>query len=313
MRILFMGTPKESASVLETLIEAKHEIILVVTQPDRPKGRGLKITPSKVKELALKHGLPLEQPEDVKDSTFIKILGSFKPDLIVLVAYGKIIPKEILSIPEYGCINVHASLLPKYRGAAPIQWALMNGEKETGVTIFKLDEGLDTGAILLQEKIKIEDSDNAATLSEKLFRLGGELLLKAIKLIEDGKALYVPQALQESYAPSITVESGNIDFKKSAEEIHNRIRALNPWPGAYTFYKGKRLKMLSSETKIANLVTKAYPPGTVIEIVKNIGFIIESGRGHILIKEVKPEGGKKIRAYDFVIGHKVRINEVLPS
>lgn len=314
MRIIFMGTPKESASVLQTLLDAKQEIVLVVTQPDRPKGRGLKVKPSAIKELSLKQGLPLEQPESVKDTTFIKILESLKPDIIVVAAYGKILPKAILSIPKHGCINVHASLLPKYRGAAPIQWALLKGESETGVTIFKLDELLDTGSIILQEKIKIEDEDNAGTLSKKLFKLGSELLLKAITFIEKGQATYTSQpAAQVSYAPSITKESGSLDFKKSAVEVHNRIRAMNPWPGAYTFYKGKRLKILLSDIKISNLATGAHSPGTIIDMVKNVGFIVATSKGHLLIKEVQPEGGKAMRAYDFIIGHKVKVGEVLPS
>ena len=314
MRIVFMGTPKESASILQALLDAKQGIILVVTQPDRPKGRGLKVIPSAVKELSLKHGLPLEQPESVKDITFIKILESLKPDLIVVAAYGKILPKAILNIPKYGCINIHASLLPRYRGAAPIQWALLNGERETGITIFKLEELLDTGPILLQEKIEIEDEDDAGTLSKKLFKLGSELLLKAITLIEKGQATYTSQpATQISYAPTITKESGSLDFKKSAVEVHNRIRAMNPWPGAYTFYKGKRLKILLSDIKISNLATGTHSPGTIIDIIKNVGFIIATSKGHLLIKEVQLEGGKAMRAYDFVIGHKVKVGEVLPS
>jgi methionyl-tRNA formyltransferase len=230
------------------------------------------------------------------------------------VAYGKIIPKEILDAPKFGFINVHTSLLPKYRGAAPIQWALINGGKETGVTVFKLKETLDTGDIILQKSIKIEDDDNTETLSVKLFDLGGKLLLEALDLIKNGKAEYKPQKEADaSYAELLRKESGIIDWHKSAIEIHNRIRALTPWPGAYTYYNRKILKILKSEIKIVDLETKHKDPGIVVDIVKGLGFIVATGKGHILIKEVQPAGKKRMKAFDFCIGHKVKAEVVLPS
>ncbi len=315
MKIVFMGTPEQAASILELLISAEHEILCVITQPDRPKGRGQKISFPPVKELALKYALPIEQLEKIKgNQIFISFLASLKPDIIVVVAYGRILPKEILNIPKYGCINVHASLLPKYRGAAPVQWALLNGEKETGVTIMKIEELLDTGEIILQEKIKIEENHNTLTLSEKLFKLGGELLLKVLKQIEQGKAKYTPQnEAQATNAPAITKESGEIDWRKSAIEIHNRVRAMIPWPVAHTFYKEKLLKIWRSELHVADLEIRYKLPGTIVQIIKNVGFIVGTGKGHLLVVEVQPEGKKRMPAYDFAIGHDVKIGETLPS
>ncbi len=315
MKIVYMGTPETAASMLEALLGAKHQILAVVTQPDRPRGRGQKISFSPVKEIALKHNLPIEQPEKVKDNKiFISYLKSLNPDIIVVVAYGRILPKEILGIPKYGCLNVHASLLPKYRGAAPIQWALLNGEEETGITIMKIDELLDTGDIILQEKVKIEENDDAITLFKKLFSLGGGLLLKVLEQIERGEAKYIPQKDAEATnAPAIAKESGEIDWRKSALQIHNRVRAMLPWPVAHTFYKEKLLRIWKSNIHVADLETKYKLPGTILHLVKNIGFIVATGKGHLLIREVQPAGKKRMGAHDFVIGHDVKIGETLPN
>ncbi|MFH1684469.1 MAG: methionyl-tRNA formyltransferase, partial [Candidatus Margulisiibacteriota bacterium] len=241
-------------------------------------------------------------------------LESLRPDVIVVVAYGKILPKEIIDIPKYGCINVHASLLPKYRGAAPMQWALLNGEKETGITIMKIDELLDTGDIILQEKVKISEDDNSITLSQKLFAAGGKLLIKALKQIENGEVKYTQQNdAQATNAPAIAKESGELDWRKSALEIHNRVRAMIPWPVAHTFYKEKLLKIWQSEIHIVDLETKFKLPGTVVQIVKKEGFIVATGQGHILIREVQLEGKKRMPAYNFVIGHDVEVGETLPN
>lgn len=314
MKIIFMGTPPQAATILESLIKAGHQVLAVVTQPDRPKGRGQKISFSPVKEIALKHALPLEQPEKLKVASFVSLLKSLKPDIIIVVAYGKILPKEIIDIPQYGCINVHASLLPKYRGAAPIQWALLNGEKETGITIMKIDELLDTGEILLQQKIKISEDDNSITLSQKLFAAGGTLLDEALAEIEAGQAKYLKQndALATN-APAIAKESGELDWRKSALEIHNRVRAMVPWPVAHTFYKEKLLKIWQSKIHVVDLETKFKLPGTIVQIVKNEGFIVATGQGHILISEVQLAGKKRLPAYNFVLGHDVNIGETLPN
>ena len=311
MRIIFMGTPEPAAKILESLIAAKHEVVAVVTQPDRPKGRGRKVTFPAVKAVALKHDLPVEQPEKVKNNkVFFSLLKYLKPDVIVVVAYGKILPKEILDIPTNGCLNVHASLLPKYRGAAPIQWALLNGEQETGVTIMRLDEGLDTGPIVLQTKVKIEEQDDSITLLEKVFVKGNPLLLKVLEQIESGKVQYLEQDnSQASFAPTIQKEAGELDFKKSAREIVNRIRALVPWPGAQTIRSEKLLKIWR-----AKKVSGAYAlPGTIVEIVKGVGFVVAAGEGNLLVLEVQSEGKKRISAYDYVIGHDVKIAETLPN
>ena len=315
MKIVFFGTPEPAAKILEALISSKHEIICVVTQPDRPKGRGQKITLPPVKEIALRHNLRIEQPERVKNNPTLKaLLETIKPDIAVVVAYGKIFPKDILTIPQYGFINVHASLLPSYRGAAPIQWALLNGEKETGVTIMQVDELLDAGPIILQEKVRIEENDNAETLLKKVFSVGQTLLLEGLEAIEKGTAKYFPQKdAAATFAPAITKESGEIDWKKTDTEIHNRIRALVVWPGAHTICHGKILKILRSEIGTTQGEGRIELPGTIVQVVKNIGLVVATGEGNLLIKEVQPEGKKPMSAYDFVIGHDVKTAETLPN
>lgn len=312
MKIVFMGTPEQSAAVLADLLAAKHNILCVITQPDRPKGRGQKVAFSPVKDLALKNDLPLEQPEKAKDA--VALIRSLAPDIVVVVAYGKLLPRELLNVPKYGCVNVHASLLPKYRGAAPVQWALLKGEKETGITIMRIDERLDTGEIISQKKVRIEEEDDAGGLMQKLFACGSKLLLEALKKIEKGEARYVPQnEADATFAPAISKESGELDWKKSAAEIHDRVRALVHWPVAQTFYREKRLKIWKSRVHLADLSSREHVPGSIVEIVKNEGFIVSTGRGHILIQEVQTEGGKRMKAYDFVIGHDVKIGETLPN
>ncbi|MBU0672479.1 MAG: methionyl-tRNA formyltransferase [Candidatus Margulisbacteria bacterium] len=315
MKIVFMGTSAEAAQILAQLVKEKHQLAAVITQPDRPKGRGQKMAYPPVKEIALKHALPLEQPEKVKgNEILISLLKSIAPDIIVVVAYGKILPKSIIDIPRYGCINVHASLLPKYRGAAPVQWALLNGEKETGITIMRINELLDSGEIILQEKVKIDEADNTETLLKKLFAAGGKLLLEALQQIAEGNEKYISQnEAAATNAPAITKESGELDWRQSAAQIHNRIRALVPWPVAHTFYKEKLLKIWQSQIHVVDLETKYKQPGTVVQLVKNYGFIVATGEGHLLIREVQAAGKKRLPAYDFVIGHDVKIGESLPN
>ena len=302
MRLFFLGTPEPAAKILEALIKAKHEIVCVITPPDRPRGRGQKISFSPVKERAVQHGLRVEQGE------FRAILQSLKPDLAVVAAYGKILPAEILSIPRLGFINLHASLLPQYRGAAPIPWALLNGETKTGVTIFKLVPALDAGPIIAQQEVEIADADNAITLTEKLFSAGTELLLNVLG--KDFKL--IPQDEQHAaYAPSISKESGEIDWKKSAGEIHNRVRALINWPTAQTYYKGKSLKLL--KTQVLPGGATAGAPGEILEVDKTAGIVVATGQGQLLIESVKPEGKQVMKAYAFAIGHGLKTGEVLPS
>ncbi len=315
MKIIFMGTPIEAATILEQLVKAKHEILAVITQPDRPKGRGRRLAWPPVKETALKHDLPLEQPDKVRhNEALTSLIRSLRPEAIVVVAYGRILPREIIDIPKHGCINVHASLLPKYRGAAPMQWALLNGEKTTGITIMKINERLDAGEIILQEKVKIEENDNTPSLSRKLFDRGGKLLAKALKQIEQGKAKFAVQNEAEATnAPAIAKESAELDWRKTAWQVHNRIRAMVPWPVAHTFFKEKLLKIWVSEVHVADLATKFKLAGSIVEIVKDTGFIVATGQGHLLIKEVQLEGGKIMPAHVFVHGHDVEIGETLPN
>lgn len=311
MNIIFFGTPEPAAGILEQLIADGYQIVLVVTQPDRPKGRGQKVTFPAVKEVALKHSLPIEQPEKVKNNPVFKtLLQSLKADLAIVVAYGKILPPELLNIPAHGFINVHASLLPKYRGAAPIQWALLNGEKESGVTIMQVAEQLDAGDLIAQAKVMITEQDDAITLAKKIFAVGGELLTQTLPQIADGKIKLVPQNEAEvSFASVLTKESGEIDWRKSAAEIHNRVRALVAWPSAQTLYHGKMLRILKSHV----VEEKKALPGTIVEIIKQVGFVVATGKGALLIVEVQPAGGKPMLAYDFAIGHKVKIGATLPN
>lgn len=311
MKIVFMGTPIHAAEILTDLIKKKYQILCVITPPDRPKGRGQKIAFSPVKEVALKHDLPIEQPEKVKgNQELATFLEALKPEVIVVIAYGKILPKEILRIPKKGCLNVHASLLPKYRGAAPVQWAILKGEEETGVTVMKLDELLDTGDILLQKKVKIKEDDTTITLMDRLFKVGGKLLIEAL----EKKIRPIKQNDADvTYAPMLTKESGELDWRKSAREIHDRVRALIPWPAAHTFHKEKLLKLLKTELHVLDLELKRREPGTIIEVVKNIGFIVATGKGDLLIKEVQPAGKKGMGAYNFAIGHDLKSGETLPN
>jgi len=305
-----MGTPEPAQACLKALIDAKEELVAVITQPDRPKGRGLKLSPTPVKELALHHNIPVFQPEKIKDKDVVDLIKSFKPDLIVIVAYGKILPKEMLDIPKYGAINVHASLLPKYRGAAPVQWAILNGDKFTGITIMKVTEILDAGDIILQESIPIYDSDNTLTLTKKLFKLGAQLLVRAVSQIKSGKVNYVKQdEKMVSYAPTLKKESGAIDWKKNAIEICNQIKAMDPWPVAYTYYKGKMLKILKAE----QMAREGCSDGKVIDVIKNRGFVVGACDGALLITEVQPESGRKMSAWDFLVGHELKVSDILPS
>lgn len=311
MKILFMGTPELAATCLKTLIDAKEEIAAVITQPDRPKGRGLKMSLPPVKEVAVKHSIPVYQPERIKDVSSIDLVKDIAPDLIVVVAYGKILPKEIIDAPKLGAINVHASLLPGYRGAAPIQWSILNGDKTTGITIMKVIEELDAGDIILQASVPILDEDNTSTLTEKIFKVGAKLLVQAVGDIKSGKVTYIAQDPKlVTLAPTLKKEDGIIDWKKPENEIVNKIRAFFPWPVAYTLLNGKMLKILSAD---AGLADENDRPGTVIECVKDEGFLVASGSGSVFVKEVQYEGGKRMKAWDFLSGHRLNPGDILPS
>lgn len=301
-RIVFFGTPEFAIPSLEGIYE-REDLICVVTQPDKPKGRGLKPSPSSVKTWALSKGLKVLEPLKLKDPQLIEIIKNFLPDLIVVCAYGKIFPKELLEIPKFGCWNIHASLLPKYRGAAPINWAILEGEKETGITIMLMDEGLDTGPILLQKKIEISEEDTAITLSQKLAQLGKIAILEAIELHKKGQLKTVPQPEEGvSYAPLLKKENGFFTFEEPAKIIERKIKAFLPWPTAYTYYKNGLLKIFSSKAISFNHKEK---PGTILDISKE-GILIATSEGAILLKEVQLEGKKKLSAYEFACGQRLK-------
>ncbi len=310
MKILFMGTPDFAAKSLEALADAGFDVAAVVSQPDKPKGRGHKLQPTDVKIAAEKLGIPVYQPEKLKDGEFSGLLDEIKPELIVVAAYGKILPEYIINYPKYGCINVHASLLPKYRGAAPIQWAIINGERETGVTIMQMDKGLDTGDMLMSEKTEIGKYETAGELFDRLAEMGGELLVRAVKAIECGGVIPVPQNHDEhTYAPMISKETGTIKWRKSAEEISKLICGMNPWPAANTLYKGETLKIYSAE--IAQRDGTFGEEGEILGLDKGSGLRVAAGRGVLYIKTVQFPGSKKMDIEDYMRGHSIEYGTVL--
>lgn len=308
MKIIFMGTPEFAVPSLNALIESGEEVVAVITQPDKPKGRGLEILPPPTKILAEKHSIPVLQPAKIKTEEFFNEIKKFNPDLICVAAYGKILPKNLLDLPPYGCINVHASLLPKYRGAAPINWAIIRGEKVTGITTMKMDEGMDTGDMLLKEEVPIDDEDTGGTLSEKLSEIGARLLIETIRLLKEGKLNPIPQDhSQATYAPMLKKEDGKIDWGKPAEEIRNLIRGALPWPGAYTSLQGKILKIYK-----ACLAEGEGKPGEVIKSQSGI-LRIATGSSALDLLEIQIEGGKKLEAEAFLRGRRIKEGTILEN
>ena len=306
MRVVFMGTPDFAVPCLEKLI-SNHSVVGVFTQPDKPVGRKQILTPPPVKVLAEENGIKVYQPEKIKNSNAAEIIRELNPDVIVVVAYGKILPKEILEIAKFGCINVHASLLPKYRGAAPIQWAVLNGDKETGVTVMQMDEGLDTGDMILVEMTEIGENETSEELFERLSVLGGEALIKALELIESGKAEPVKQPEGDfGYAKMITRELCPIDWSKSAFEVHNKVRGLQTWPVAITSYNGKNIKI--HKTVMTDI--KGKVAGEVID--NNKRLIVSCGDGKCVeILELQAEGKKRMNALAFLQGNRIEIGDIL--
>ncbi len=303
MKIVFMGTPDFSVPVLRALKEAGHEICAVVTQPDKPKGRGKRMQFSPVKECAIAYGLTIYQPRKVKEDSFIEQIKAIKPDAIIVVAFGQILPQFFLDIPKYGCINVHASLLPRWRGAAPIQYAILDGDKESGVTIMQMDAGIDTGDMLLSQKVILDEKETAGSLHDKLSTIGADLLLKTLEGLELGTI--TPHKQEDSlscYAGMLTKELGNIDFSKPAEEIERLIRGLNPWPSAYKKKKKKTLKIWEAEVKKEQREEERKQPGTILEVKKDC-FDIQTGDGILVVKEVQLEGKKRMDAASFLRGY----------
>lgn len=311
LRIIFMGTAELSCASLQKLSQAgSFQIIAVVTQPDKPKGRDLKLTPSPVKILAEKLNLPVLQPLKARDENFISELRELKPDLMVVVAYGQILPQSILDLPPHGCLNVHTSLLPKYRGAAPIQWAIADGNAETGVTIMQMDAGLDTGPVLSTRRTPILPTDDSQILHDRLAQLGAELLVATIPDFIAGKISPQPQPAEGStYAAKIRKEDAHIDWSKPAVQIWNRLRAFTPWPGAFTFLQTETKPQLLKIWK-AEVVEKSGAAGTVLAADKT-GLIVGCGQGALRILELQREGGKRLAAEPFLSGFPIKAGEPL--
>jgi len=302
LNIVFMGTPGFAIPSLTMLIASDNTIAGVVTQPDRPSGRGKKLTPPPVKTLALQHALPVLQPERVKEENAIQWLRSKKPDLIVVVAFGQILPPKILKIPSYGCINLHTSLLPQYRGAAPINWALINGEKKTGVSTILMNEWMDTGDIFLQMETKIEEKEDALTLSNRLSTLGAKLLLETISQLKRGGLTPTPQNHSKvTYAPLLKKDDGHIDWRKNAQAIHNQIRGTLPWPGAFTYLDKKLLKIFNS---VVIDEENRGSPGKIFQVGAE-GIKVATGKECLLLTEVQLQGRKRMNAAEFIKGHPV--------
>ena len=300
MRVIFMGTPDFSVGTLQALIDAGHEVVLAVTQPDKPKGRGKSMQFPPVKEAALEHGIEVYQPRRVREPECVEYLRSFDADIIVVVAFGQILPKEILEMPKYGCVNVHASLLPKYRGAAPIQWAVLNGDQVTGVTTMRMDEGLDTGDMIMKQEVIVDEDETGGSLFDKLSGVGAKLCVKTMEAIENGTAVYTPQddALA-THTGKIQKEMGSIDWSKDAEVIERLVRGLNPWPSAYTYLNGKTLKIWAAAVKDE---TSDKEPGELTEVTKHsVG--VQTGDGILMLEEVQLEGKKRMSADAFLRGN----------
>lgn len=303
MRLVFMGTPDFSVGTLQALIEAGHEIVGVVTQPDKPKGRGKTLLPTPVKAVALEHNLPVYQPERARDPQFVELMQSLAPEAIIVVAFGQILPKAILDLPKYGCINVHASLLPEYRGAAPIQWAVIDGKKESGVTIMRMNEGLDTGDMISKTVVPLAEDETGGSLFDKLSEEGAKLCVTTLEEIAAGRAVYEkqPEESTTDYARMIDKKMGEIDWTQSAEKIEQLIRGLNPWPSAYTYLNGKSLKIWKAE--VLEEMSEEQP-GHVVKAEKD-KLYIQTGKGILNVQELQLEGKKRMETDAFLRGYQI--------
>ena len=315
MKLIFMGTPEIAACVLKSIIDSgKHEITAVVTQPDKPKGRGHEMDAPPVKKLALEHGLTVLQPEKAGTPEFIETIRALEPDVIAVAAYGKILKPALLEIPKYGCINVHASLLPKYRGASPIQWAVINGEEKSGVTIMHMAEGLDTGDMIMKEEVTLDKKETAGSLHDKLAAVGGPLLLKALDALAAGTAQGIRQNEEEAtYVTTLDKSFGKIDFNNPAEKIERLIRGLNPWPTAYTKINDKLLKIWDADALPGNLIPKDMAKaekGTVIR-AEGDELLVLSANSILKINELQLEGKKRMSTADFLRGFKIERGTIL--
>ncbi|MEE1155025.1 MAG: methionyl-tRNA formyltransferase [Acutalibacteraceae bacterium] len=303
MNVVYMGTPEFAVPPLQAIINANHTVTGVFTQPDKPKGRGYVLTPPPVKECALENNIPVFQPKSMKDGEALEILKKLNPDVIVVVAFGKILPKEILDLPKYGCINVHASLLPKYRGAGPIQWCVLDGEEETGVTTMLMAEGLDTGDMLLKSSTKIGENETAGELHDRLSTMGADLIVETLSKLPNNEI--TPEKQDDNlsnYAPMLTKELCKIDWSKSAPQIHNQVRGLNPWPVAVATVNGKRVKIYSTQLSDKN--------DTAGKIICLNPLTVACGEGSVIITELQPEGKKRMNSQDYVRGYRVTTDTI---
>ena len=321
MRIVFMGTPDFSVPALKALVEAGHQVIAVVTQPDKPKGRGKEVQMTPVKIQAMEYGIPVYQPAKVREASFVEVLKGLEADVYVVIAFGQILPKAVLELPKYGCINIHASLLPKYRGAAPIQWCVIDGERETGITTMMMDVGLDTGDMLEKAVIPIEEKETGGSLHDKLSMAGGDLILSTLKKLEEGTLVRTPQTDEGTcYAKMLTKSLGDIDWNQGAVSIERLIRGLNPWPSAYTMWNGKTIKIWSADVitgrETAVLLSESgvpsetgITPGTVVCSDKH-GLVVCTGDGLLSIRELQMEGKKRMDTPAFLRGYPIPEGDV---
>ncbi len=331
MKVIFMGTPDFAAGILEAILAAGHEVLLVVTQPDKPKGRGGKMQPPPVKEVAVSAGLPVYQPTRIREAECVDFLKNYAPDVIVVAAFGQILPQEILDLPRICCMNIHASLLPRYRGAAPIQWAVLNGDEVTGVTAMRMDAGLDTGDMIAKKEVVVAQDETAGSLFDRLEHAGAELAVEVLARMEAGEELtFTPQdAALATHTKRITKDLGLINWARPAVEIERQIRGLNPWPSAYTYYNGKLFKIWkarvldasddsNAETAADGIHSAGFlpagseqsvSPGTVLCADKR-GFVIQTGQGTLELLEVQPEGKKRMDAGAFLRGNPVAVGRL---
>ena len=321
MKIVFMGTPDFSVPALKALVEAGHQVIAVVTQPDKPKGRGKEVQMTPVKIQAMEYGIPVYQPAKVREASFVEVLKGLEADVYVVIAFGQILPKAVLELPKYGCINIHASLLPKYRGAAPIQWCVIDGERETGITTMMMDVGLDTGDMLEKAVIPIEEKETGGSLHDKLSMAGGDLILSTLKKLEEGTLVRTPQTDEGTcYAKMLTKSLGDIDWNQGAVSIERLIRGLNPWPSAYTMWNGKTIKIWAADViagrEAADFLSESgvpaetgTAPGTVVCSDKR-GLVVSTGGGLLSIRELQMEGKKRMDTPAFLRGYPIPAGDV---
>lgn len=308
VKVVFFGTPEIARAPLAALAKSDFaKVIAVVSQPDRPSGRDLKLLPTPVKALATELGIPVLQPERAKNPEFVVEFRSLKPDVAVVMAYGQILPKALLEIPPHGCVNIHTSILPKYRGAAPIQWAILNGDAETGVTLMKMDEGMDTGPIIAIERTPIAEDDNAQTVHDRLGEMGAWLLVEKLPAYLDGTLQPRPQPEGATHARKITKEDGRLDWSEPARALWNRVRALTPWPGTFTYVEAEQKPYLLKVWK-AEVVEGSGEPGKVLAVGKD-GIVVGTGQGALRLLEVQREGGRRLAVRDFLAGNPVKVGQ----